>query len=45
MSMDLNELEKLMHEEAMVFFDEGYLFGEEGNGYERMNRASIGYVF
>jgi len=39
--LDLNkdELEKLMHEEAMLFFDEGYLFGEEGNGYERMNIA------
>ncbi len=33
------ELEKLMHEEAMLFFDEGYLFGEEGNGYQRMNIA------
>jgi aminotransferase/cystathionine beta-lyase len=38
--LDLNrdELENLMHE-AQLFFDEGYLFGKEGNGFERMNLA------
>ncbi|MGV8981063.1 MalY/PatB family protein [Clostridium sp.] len=39
LGLNKDELEKLMHEEAMLFFDEGYLFGEEGNGYERMNIA------
>ena len=36
---DKDELERLMHMEAEVFFDEGYVFGEEGNGFERMNIA------
>jgi len=39
LGLNKDELEKLMHEEAVLFFDEGYLFGEEGNGYERMNIA------
>ncbi|MCQ1530249.1 MalY/PatB family protein [Lutispora saccharofermentans] len=33
------ELERIMHMEAQVFFDEGYVFGEEGKGFERMNIA------
>jgi len=33
------ELEKLMHFKAQVFFDEGYIFGVEGAGFERMNLA------
>lgn len=33
------ELEKFMHEEAFFFTDEGYIFGEEGDGYERINLA------
>jgi cystathionine beta-lyase len=28
-----------MLEEARVYFDEGYIFGEEGAGFERMNIA------
>lgn len=39
LGLDIDELEELMHKEAEVFFDEGYIFGEEGNGYERMNIA------
>ncbi|MEG6616180.1 MalY/PatB family protein [Peptococcaceae bacterium 1198_IL3148] len=39
LGLDNDELEKLMHQEALLFFDEGYIFGEEGNGYERMNIA------
>ena len=39
LGLDKDELEKLLHEEAFVFFDEGYVFGEEGNAYERMNIA------
>lgn len=40
-SLGLNnqELEKLMNFYAEMFFDEGYIFGEEGNGFERMNLA------
>lgn len=37
--LDKDELEKFMHTEAQMFLDEGYIFGEEGNGYERMNIA------
>lgn len=32
------ELEELMHE-SELFFDEGYIFGDEGDGFERMNLA------
>jgi aminotransferase/cystathionine beta-lyase len=39
LGLNKDELEKLMHFEAEVFFDEGYLFGEEGAGFERMNLA------
>jgi bifunctional pyridoxal-dependent enzyme with beta-cystathionase and maltose regulon repressor activities len=28
-----------MHLKAELFFDEGYIFGEEGAGFERMNLA------
>lgn len=33
------ELERTMHEEALVFGDEGYIFGSEGSGFERLNIA------
>ncbi|MBS4534399.1 pyridoxal phosphate-dependent aminotransferase [Clostridium sp. D2Q-14] len=33
------ELKELMHKEAELFFDEGYIFGEEGSGFERWNIA------
>lgn len=33
------ELEKLMKKTAGIFFDEGYVFGEEGIGFERWNLA------
>lgn len=33
------KLEGLMHNEAELFFDEGYIFGEEGSGFERWNIA------
>jgi cystathionine beta-lyase len=39
LGLDHNELEKRLHLEAELFFDEGYLFGEEGCGFERMNLA------
>lgn len=38
LGLNKNELEKLMHE-SELFFDEGYVFGEEGIGFERMNLA------
>lgn len=44
--MDLNglglsyqELERINHEEARLFFDEGYIFGAQGEGFERWNLA------
>lgn len=37
---DGTELETLMHKKARVALDEGYIFGEEGAGYERVNVAS-----
>jgi aminotransferase/cystathionine beta-lyase len=39
LGLEPGELERFMHEEAQVFFDEGHVFGEEGAGYERMNLA------
>ncbi|MFV9674736.1 MAG: MalY/PatB family protein [Anaerolineales bacterium] len=33
------ELEKMMLEEAKVYLDEGYIFGTEGEGFERVNLA------
>lgn len=42
--LDKDELERVMHMEAKVFFDEGYIFGEEGNGFERMNIACPTHV-
>lgn len=39
LGMNNSELEKFMKEKARIFFDEGYLFGEEGSGFERINIA------
>jgi aminotransferase/cystathionine beta-lyase len=39
LEMTDEELEKLMHKDAELFFDEGYIFGEEGSGFERWNIA------
>lgn len=36
---DPKKLEKLMQGTAKIAFDEGYIFGEEGNGFERINVA------
>ena len=33
------ELEQMMLEEAKVYLDEGYIFGTEGEGFERVNLA------
>lgn len=32
-------LEKFMQEKAQLYFDEGYIFGKAGEGFERMNIA------
>lgn len=40
LGMTPQELEKFMHLEAEFFTDEGYIFGEEGDGYERINLAA-----
>lgn len=37
---DKNKLEKAMVENAKLALDEGYIFGEEGIGYERINVAT-----
>lgn len=39
LGMEAEELEKFMKLEAEIFFDEGYLFGEGGRGFERINLA------
>ena len=36
---DIHQQEEFMTKKAMFFVDEGYLFGEEGNGFERINLA------
>ncbi|HEX7382497.1 MAG TPA: MalY/PatB family protein [Nevskiaceae bacterium] len=38
--LDAEELRRINEREALVFFDEGPMFGEEGAGFERMNLAS-----
>ena len=37
--LNKDELEKFMTEECGLFLDEGYVFGECGAGYERINIA------
>lgn len=39
LGIDHLELERIMRMEAQLFFDEGYIFGEEGKGFERWNLA------
>lgn len=36
---DSHELERRLLKEGGVFLDEGYIFGEEGSGFERINTA------
>ncbi len=33
------DLEKFLQEKALLYADEGYIFGEEGSGFERINVA------
>ncbi|MBQ2617487.1 MAG: pyridoxal phosphate-dependent aminotransferase [Synergistaceae bacterium] len=39
LGLDYRELERINHEEARLFFDEGYVFGKQGEGFERWNLA------
>ena len=39
LGLDYMELERINHEEAKLFFDEGYVFGKQGEGFERWNLA------
>ena len=39
LGMDNKTLENFMHNEAQFFTDEGYVFGSEGDGFERINVA------
>ena len=44
LGMEAEELERFMKHEAKLFLDEGYIFGESGRGYERLNLACPGWV-
>jgi aminotransferase/cystathionine beta-lyase len=44
LGMSNEEMEVFMHFKAEAFFDEGYIFGEEGNGFERINLAAPTWV-
>jgi cystathionine beta-lyase len=39
LELDKADLRRLMLREARVYLDEGYIFGEEGEGFERINIA------
>lgn len=39
LGLDKDQLEDLMLNKAKVYFDEGYIFGAEGEGFERINLA------
>ncbi|MGB4659111.1 MAG: MalY/PatB family protein [Mobilitalea sp.] len=44
LGMDCKELENFMQQEAQIFFDEGYIFGDGGCGFERINIACPTWV-
>lgn len=39
LGIDCHDLERILRMEAQLFFDEGYIFGEAGAGFERWNLA------
>lgn len=39
LGIDFKEMERINKEEAKLFFDEGYIFGKQGEGFERWNLA------
>ncbi|MDR1178042.1 MAG: pyridoxal phosphate-dependent aminotransferase [Spirochaetaceae bacterium] len=44
LGMDCGDLERFMTEKALLFLDEGYIFGHEGRGFERINLAAPRHV-
>ena len=44
LGLDYHQLSDLMVKEARIFMDEGFLFGEEGQGFERLNLACPRFV-
>lgn len=42
--MDAKEMEQMMKTEAQLFLDDGYLFGEGGTGFQRINLACPAWV-
>ena len=39
LGLSYQEIERINHEEARLFLDEGYIFGKQGEGFERWNLA------
>ena len=39
LGLDAGQLQQFMREKTDVFFEEGYIFGDEGRGFERWNLA------
>ncbi len=39
LGIEYRELARILREEARLFFDDGYIFGDQGAGYERWNLA------
>lgn len=39
LAIECHELARILREEAHLFFDDGYIFGDEGAGFERWNLA------
>jgi bifunctional pyridoxal-dependent enzyme with beta-cystathionase and maltose regulon repressor activities len=44
LGMTYQELEHFLTQEAMLFLDEGYIFGHAGEGFERINLACPRHV-
>ena len=44
LGLPARELEAFMREKAYLFFDEGYIFGKGGEGFERLNLACPRHV-
>ena len=42
--MDPQELGRILKTEAQLFLDDGYMFGDGGNGFERINLACPTWV-
>jgi len=39
LGIECHELARILREDAHLFFDDGYIFGDEGEGFERWNLA------